>query len=230
VIKRLYDVQFKIVVLGDADEHSKTAFIGRYVTGLFTKNYKLSTGADMQIKVIDLHGKKIILQIWDVGCKERFRLQLPTYCLGATAAILLYNITDPSTLEHITDWIRMVRKKVGDILIILVGVKSHLEQSRAVSKDEGILAAKKYNLSGFIEVSLKTGQNVEKAFELITAKLLEKYSTEITKPEREKYLKGCPVCGSSNVKKKSLGPGRSLTLVHLQIQCKKFMRLTALEN
>ncbi|GAF80169.1 unnamed protein product, partial [marine sediment metagenome] len=152
----------------------------------YTRNYKLSTGADMQIKVIDLHGKKIILQIWDIGREERFRYLLPTYCLGANAAILLYNITDPSTLEHIADWIRVVRKEAGDIPIILVGVKAHLEQSRAISKEEGILAAKKYNLSGFVEVSAKTGHNIEKAFELITAKLLEKYSTTKTS---EKHIR-----------------------------------------
>ena len=85
----------------------------------------------------------------------------------------MYDITNRLSLDQIPDWIRIVRENAGDIPIILVGAKAHLEQFRAVSKEEGILAAKKYNLSGFIEASVKTGQNVEKAFELLIAKLLE---------------------------------------------------------
>ena len=42
----------------------------------------------------------------------------------------------------------------------------------------GILAAKKYNMSGFVELSSKTGQNVEKAFDLMTETLFEKYNPD----------------------------------------------------
>jgi len=58
---------------------------------------------------------------------------------------------------------------------MLIGSKVDLKEFRAVSRDEGILAAKKYNLSSFIELSSKTGQNVEKAFDVITETLFERY-------------------------------------------------------
>ena len=61
----------------------------------------------------------------------------------------------------------------GDIPIILVGTNLHLQIKREVSREEGMLMAEKYNLSGYIEVSAKTGQNVEKAFEQITKSFLE---------------------------------------------------------
>jgi len=179
--KKAYYYKFKIIVLGDADT-PKSSFTQRYCYNIFNPSEEDYTiGVDFHLKSIELLGKRIKLQIWDYEGEERFRFLLPTYCLGANAAILLYNITNPSTLEHLPDWIRIVREKAGDVPIILVGAKAHLEEFRAVSREEGILAAKKYNLSGFIEVSSKTGQNVEKAFELIIAILLEKYSTEITK-------------------------------------------------
>ena len=58
---------------------------------------------------------------------------------------------------------------------MLIGSKVDLKEFRAVPRDEGILAAKKYNLSSFIELSSKTGQNVEKAFDVITEILFERY-------------------------------------------------------
>ena len=64
---------------------------------------------------------------------------------------------------------------------MLIGSKVDLKEFRAVSRDEGILAAKKYNLSSFIELSSKTGQNVEKAFNVITEDLFEKYTPNLVK-------------------------------------------------
>jgi len=173
-----YGDTFKIIVLGDADT-PKTSLTIRYISGFYLEDIKLTIGVDFYSKTTLYKGKKIKLQIWDFGGEERFRFLLHQYCKGANAALFLYNITNPSTLDHLPDWIQIIRENSGDIPIILVGAKAHLEEFRAVSREEGILAAKKYNLSGFIEVSAKTGQNVEKAFELITAILVEKYSTEI---------------------------------------------------
>ena len=171
-----YDYTFKIMVLGDADT-PKISLTIRYISGFYLEDYKLTIGVDFYSKTTLYKGKKVKVQIWLFAGEERFRFLLHQYLKGTNAAFILYNITNLSTLEHLPDWIRIVREHAGDIPIILVGAKAHLEQLRAVSKEEGILAAKKYNLSGFIEVSSKTGQNVEKAFELIKAKLLEKYST-----------------------------------------------------
>lgn len=172
------DYTFKIIVLGDADI-PKSPFTKRYCYNLFDPSEDLTIGVDFHVKSIELHGKRIKLKIWDFGADEQFQFLLPTYLREVKAAILLYDITNPSTFEHIPDWVHRVRKEAGDIPIILVGAKVHLEDLRAVSKEEGILAAKKYNLSDFIEVSSKTGQNVRKAFELIitVAMSLEKSST-----------------------------------------------------
>ncbi|MHA1375352.1 MAG: hypothetical protein ACTSR7_13800 [Promethearchaeota archaeon] len=61
---------------------------------------------------------------------------------------------------------------------MLVGSKLDLEEYRVVSRDEGIQAAKTYSLTSFIELSSKTGKNVEKAFEVMTDTLFEKYPIE----------------------------------------------------
>jgi small GTP-binding protein len=161
-------------MLGDAAV-GKTSLTIRYISGFFLEDLKLTIGVDFYSKTTIFNKKKVKLQIWDFGGEERFRFLLNQYCKGANAAFFLYDITSRLSLDHLPDWTQIIREHAGDIPIMLIGSKVDLKEFRAVSRDEGILAAKKYNLSSFIELSSKTGQNVEKAFDVITETLFERY-------------------------------------------------------
>jgi small GTP-binding protein len=113
--------------------------------------------------------------MWDFGGEERFRFLLSQYCKGANGAFFLYDITNVRSIEHLPDWTQIVREQAGDIPIMLVGSKKDLNEFRSVPREDGILTAKKYNLSNFIELSSKTGENVEKAFNVMTETLFENY-------------------------------------------------------
>ena len=162
------------MLLGDASV-GKTSFTKRFCYNLFNPSERLTIGVDFHVKTIDLHGKKIKLQIWDVGGEERFRFLLPTYCLGANAAFLLYDVTRSQTLDNITEWTNIVRQKSGPIPIMLVGSKIDLgDAQREVIREYGIQVAEKNNMDSFGEISSKSGQNVDKTFEVLTELTLEK--------------------------------------------------------
>jgi len=163
------------MMLGDAAV-GKTSLTIRYISGFFLEDLKLTIGVDFYSKNTNFNKKKVKLQIWDFGGEERFRFLLHQYCKGANAAFFLYDITNRLSLDHLPDWTQIIREHAGDIPIMLIGSKVDLKEFRAVTREEGILAAKKYNLSTFIELSSKTGQNVEKAFDVITETLFEKYT------------------------------------------------------
>jgi len=168
-----YDYTFKVLLLGDASV-GKTSFTKRYCYNIFNPSERLTIGVDFHVKTIDLHGKKIKLQIWDIGGEERFRFLLPTYCLGANAAFLLYDITRPQTLDNISEWTNIVRQKGGPVPIMLIGSKIDLEKSqRNITREYGIQIAEKHNMASFGEISSKTGQNVTKTFEVLTDLTLE---------------------------------------------------------
>ncbi len=161
-------------MLGDASV-GKTSFTKRFCYNLFNPSERLTIGVDFHVKTIDLHNKKIKLQIWDVGGEERFRFLLPTYCLGANAAFLLYDVTRSQTLDNITEWTNIVRQKSGPIPIMLVGSKIDLgDAQREVLREYGIQVAEKHNMDSFGEISSKTAQNVDKTFEVLTELTLEK--------------------------------------------------------
>ena len=172
-----YDFTYKILMLGDASV-GKTSLTIRYISGFFLEDLKLTIGVDFYSKTTNFKDKKVKLQIWDFGGEERFRFLLHQYCKGANGAFFLYDITNSNTLDHLPDWTSIIREHAGDIPIMLIGSKLDLDEFRAVSRDDGILSARKYNLASFAELSSKTGQNVEKSFEVLTEILFERYSTE----------------------------------------------------
>jgi len=173
-----YDYTWKIMMLGDATA-GKISLTIRYISGFFLNDLKLTIGVDFYSKTTNYNGKKIKLQIWDFGGEERFRFLLHQYCKGANAAFFLYNITIPNSLDSLPDWSQIIREHAGDIPILLIGTHVDLQEQRAVTREEGIQTAKRHNISAFIEVSSKTGLNVEKAFDVITEILFERYRSYI---------------------------------------------------
>ena len=171
-----YDYTFKILLLGDASV-GKTSFTKRYCYNIFNPSERLTIGVDFHVKTIELNNDRIKLQLWDVGGEERFRFLFPTYCLGANAAFLLYDITRPSTLDNISEWITIVRQKGGPIPIMLVGSKLDLEQSqRQVQREYGIQIAEKNDMASFVEISAKENINVDDAFKVLTELTLDRIS------------------------------------------------------
>ena len=169
------DYIFKILLMGDVTG-CKTAFVQRYISGFFTGDLRLTLGVDYYSKTTLFKDKEVKLQIWNFGGEERFQFLLPKYCKGSDGAFFMYDITTKQSIDYLSDWTQIIRENSGDIPIMLIGSKLDLHKLREISHDEGILAAKEHNLAAFLEVSSKTGENVDKAFRSMIKLLVEKYS------------------------------------------------------
>ena len=121
-------------------------------------------GVDFHVNTIALHGKKIKLQIWDIGGEERFSFNRPMYYLGSAGAILVFDLTNPFSFELLPQWIHELREKIKpEIPVLLVGNKSDLIDKRAVFRDKIDKFRQEFNLT-YIETSAKTGDNVKECF------------------------------------------------------------------
>jgi small GTP-binding protein len=165
------------LLLGD-EGTGKSEFTKRYCYNIFNPAERLTIGVDFHVKTIELDNTKIKLQLWDVGGEERFRFLLPTYCLGANGAFLLYNVSRPSTLDNVAEWTNIVRQKQGSIPIMLVGSQLHSDDHRVVSRQEGISIAEHNNLASFVEVCPQENINVNEAFKVLTELILEKCESQ----------------------------------------------------
>ncbi|MBY8992651.1 MAG: GTP-binding protein [Candidatus Lokiarchaeota archaeon] len=174
------DYIFKILLMGDVTG-CKTSFVQRYISGFFMGDFRLTIGVDYYSKTTLFKDKEVKLQIWNFGGEERFQSLLPKFCKGSDGAFFMYDITTKQSIDYLSDWTQTIRENTGDIPIMLIGSKLDLHKFREISHGEGILAAKKYNLAAFLEVSSKTGENVEKAFGIMIKLLVERHSQNTIK-------------------------------------------------
>jgi small GTP-binding protein len=168
---------FKVCIFGDGGV-GKTTLINRYLTGVFDSGSDMTIGVDFRVKKMEIQGKRVSLQIWDFAGEERFRFLLPSYVLGASGGVFMYDITRYSSLRNFQDWLEIFKTgykgPAGQIPIIMVGSKLDLDYKRAVSRDDAHELAKNNNLFGYIECSSKDGKNVEDVFHEIGRLMMEK--------------------------------------------------------
>lgn len=110
-------------------------------------------------------------QIWDTAGQERYRAITSAYYRGALGALLVYDVTKPTTFENVSRWLKELRDHAdANIVIMLIGNKTDLKHLRAVATEDAQSYAEKEGLS-FIETSALEATNVEKAFHTILSEI-----------------------------------------------------------
>jgi len=161
--------EVRLITIGDSAT-GKSSLILRYTKGSFTEERKATVGIDMRIRTVEIEGRKVKVKIWDTAGQEQFRVITRNYYRGAQGVVLVYDITNRPSFQHVTKWIRDVKEYADEgVNVVLVGNKCDLETDRQVSKAEGREIAEKNQLA-FFETSALSGIYVEDAFgELVTS-------------------------------------------------------------
>lgn len=118
-----------------------------------------------------LEDRTVRLQLWDTAGQERFRSLIPSYIRDSSVAVVVYDISSAKSFQNTRKWIDDVRGERGnDVIIVLVGNKTDLNDKREVTTAQGEEEAKKNGLM-FIETSAKVGHNVKQLFRRIAQAL-----------------------------------------------------------
>ncbi|XP_019104881.1 ras-related protein RABF2a-like [Beta vulgaris subsp. vulgaris] len=86
-------VQAKLVLLGDMGT-GKTSLVLQYVRGQFFDRQEATIGAAYFTKTISFDEASIKFDIWDTAGQERYHSLAPMYYRNATAALLVYDISN----------------------------------------------------------------------------------------------------------------------------------------
>ncbi|ESQ34983.1 hypothetical protein EUTSA_v10008703mg [Eutrema salsugineum] len=157
------DYLFKAVLIGDSAV-GKSNLLSRFSRDEFRLDSKPTIGVDFAYRNVRVGDKTIKAQIWDTAGQERFRAITSSYYRGALGALLIYDITRRQTFQNIRKWLSELRDcSSSDTVVVLVGNKSDLRQSREVEEEEGKTLAELEGLY-FLETSALENQNVEEAF------------------------------------------------------------------
>ncbi|KAK3058075.1 GTP-binding protein of the rab/ypt [Extremus antarcticus] len=114
-------------------------------------------------------------EIWDTAGQERYKSLAPMYYRNANCAVVVYDITQASSLDKAKSWVKELQRQANEnIIIALAGNKSDLvaEQpdKRAVPTADAEAYARESGLL-FFETSAKTAENVKELFTAIAKKL-----------------------------------------------------------
>ncbi|XP_012068454.2 ras-related protein RABA6b [Jatropha curcas] len=162
------DYLFKAVLTGDSAV-GKSNLLSRFSRDEFKLDSKPTIGVEFAYRNIRVGDKLIKAQIWDTAGQERFRAITSSYYRGALGALLVYDITRRATFDNVKKWLKELREfSKSDMVVVLVGNKSDLDNSRQVGEEEGKNLAEAEGLC-FMETSALENINVEEAFlEMIT--------------------------------------------------------------
>ena len=167
-------IKINIMTLGNSAV-GKTSFILKYTEDIFREVHLSTIGIDFKTKKIKFKdGKNYKVDFYDTAGQEKYKSISINTIKNADGILLMYDITNRESFEAISNWMKgIIDRKGNDFPIILVGNKIDKENEREVTKEEGKQIGDKYRIN-FIEMSIKTGENVEEcALELIN-KIIEK--------------------------------------------------------
>lgn len=176
----------KVIVSGDVAV-GKTCLVNRFGHDIYANNYQTTIGVDFDIQKFNILGQSYLLQIWDTAGLERFKCITSSYYRGCQAALLVFDISNLSTLANVLRWKDEVlsSSKTYDQLLndghsdasqqtpvlFLVGTKSDLplaDSTKQFIRDQANKLARLLEAELWF-VSAQTGENVKELFYRVAA-------------------------------------------------------------
>ena len=188
----------KITLLGNPGV-GKTCIISRYIDNVFNENNASTIGANYSEKTIVKNGKTYNLDIWDTAGQEKFHSLGKHFYKDSYVVCLVYDIVNQESLDALKSvWYPDVQKYGEKYAVLaIVGNKSDLYESEVVTDEEQAKAFAKEINATFMLTSAKSGDGIEKLFNILTDKIL-------SDPKFAEILKGK---GDNNVLDKNKDKG-----------------------
>lgn len=172
------DYLIKIIMFGDAA--GKSSIVNRFIDDTFSENIMYTVGVDFRIKTLKIDDKIVKVQIWDTSGQERFRNITVSYYRGANGIIYVYDVLRRESFDHLNNWIKEVELLSNDNKEeLIIGNKTD-RCDRCIMEDEAIVYSKGKDIP-YIEVSAKTGHNIDNAFTSLIRRIIPKL------PEKTSY-------------------------------------------
>eukprot|EP01013_Petalomonas_cantuscygni_P011092 TRINITY_DN243_c0_g1_i2.p1 TRINITY_DN243_c0_g1~~TRINITY_DN243_c0_g1_i2.p1 ORF type:complete len:208 (+),score=69.32 TRINITY_DN243_c0_g1_i2:150-773(+) len=195
-------ILLKVVMLGDSGV-GKTSILNQYVNHRFDARYKATIGADFLTKELEIDGSLLTLQIWDTAGQERFQSLGSAFYRGADACILVYDVTNPTSFQHVGSWFDEFAIQSGQShQLILLGNKCDLQDRRQVNHRQAMQWCTKNGEDEdtpipYFETSALTNTGLDAAFAMVARNALKKSA-----PEDDLFVAPTVEVGSSAPPKK----------------------------
>ncbi len=163
---------YKVILLGDGGV-GKTAIYDKFTTNTFSGIMSNTLKIESRVKTIEIDNQNTVdMQVWDTCGQEKFRTVTRSYHRNNHGCIIVFDITCRESFNNVMEWYKDLKEfGLKEQIIVIVGSKKDLSSERKVYLSEIDDLLTKLNLT-YIEVSAKTGENINYLFEYMSLKLL----------------------------------------------------------
>lgn len=156
----------KVVLVGDT-QVGKTSIVNFYAK----KNEKTvpTIGANSFSFSVELNDTTVNLSVWDTAGQEEFKCLVPMYARGATVAIVVFDLTNKESYDHVYSWIESVVDDFAIPNIIVVGNKCDLD---SFTDADNLIIEYKGTEMEFLQTSAVTGAGIDTLFYSVATKSL----------------------------------------------------------
>lgn len=145
----------KIVLVGHFGV-GKTSIVRRFVSNIFTTDYKVTIGVHIFKKEIEVNNNKLTFVIWDLEGKDDIEKVRVSHLLGTSGFMYIVDPTRSTTYVNIESEVGYLKSNYPKAKLLTIANKVDLIDKNAFLKE--------VNFPIDFFTSAKTGDNVEEIF------------------------------------------------------------------
>ena len=153
---------YKIILVGDS-QVGKSSLVNKFCYNNFSSNLPETVGVGTFVSTMDINRKTVELKIWDTAGQETYSKLLPIFIKGANACILVADLSNSDSIDHILKWHEEVINYNNQTIFLIAFNKSDI-----IPDVHNFVAPLFERFSSFEKiflVSAKTGDGVYELFE-----------------------------------------------------------------
>ncbi|MBD2414507.1 GTP-binding protein [Nostoc calcicola FACHB-3891] len=168
----------KICLFGDFGV-GKTSLIRQFVESQFSDTYLSTVGVKISRKLLNLSKKdqnneqNLQLLIWDIEGSNKFKAVAQNYFQGSKGAVIVADVTQPETLNHLQEHIQTFLAVNPQSYIVVALNKSDMIAAEYLENIRKIYQfSNQTNILDTYITSAKTGNNVNDIFQTLATRLI----------------------------------------------------------
>ena len=166
--------QINILLVGDTNT-GKTSFVKRLIFNKYDLTFVASIGVDFELKKIKYKNKIYTIRFFDTAGQERFKSITKSYFRLANAYFIFFDLSNKDSLNHIHNWIDLIKEYSEKSIFIILGNKDDLKKK--ISDEIINENLERYKDIIFIKISVSKNYNIKEAIERMID-LIEKREEE----------------------------------------------------
>ncbi|XP_017835372.1 GTP-binding nuclear protein Ran-like [Drosophila busckii] len=184
---------FKCLLLGDSGV-GKSTFLRRHATGEFREQHVPTIGLNVHALLLQTSYQAAKLELWDVAGDSRHGGIHNGYFFFAKCAIIMFDLSVPSTAISVSRWLQQLAQICGqDLPIVICGNKAELERM-----PQQLVLRQQSNLD-YCEISACAAWNLDAPLELLCRRLLQRQDLRLIAQPKLLAFESC-MCNLNKMK------------------------------